>query len=174
MVRYIDAAKGHFASAITWLGQQRKWFPLATTAAILLLGLLPMATASWLGGVHVSVYQLSFDAVLRFVLAPLTIAAVWAFDRFMQDFARYTKLVLTIAAAVQMISLCMLLFSASTALNNEVAVYYANASAVPQNLGVGAVLMLAVSFCFLVDCGLQLTKGKAATKVPTNTAKATA
>jgi len=134
--------------------------------ATLLLGILPMATAPWIG-LNISVYQLSFSGVLRFVLAPLTIAAVWLFDRFMQDFSRYTKMVFTIAAAVQVVSLCMLLYSASSTLTQEVFAIYSNAHAIPQSLGVGAWLLLALSAWFLIDCGLQLTKGKA--KAPKHT-----
>lgn len=166
MVRQIDAAKRHCTAAMTQLGKQRKWFPLALAGATLLLGIFPMATAPWLG-MNISVYQLSFSAVLRFVLAPLTIAAIWLFDRFMLDFARYTKAVLTIAAAVQVVSLCMLLYSASHALTQQIFTVYSNANAIPQNLGVGAWLLLALSAWFLVDCGLQLTKGKA--KAPKQT-----
>jgi len=151
---------------MTQLGKQRKWFPIAVAGATLLLGILPMATAPWLG-LNISVYQLSFSAVLRFVLAPLTIAAIWLFDRFMQDFSRYTKVVLTIAAAVQVVSLCMLLYSASNALTQEIFTIYSNAPVIRQSLGLGAWLMLALSAAFLVDCGLQLTRGKA--KAPKQT-----
>ena len=173
MVRQIDAAKGHCAAAIAWLGKQRKWFPLVVMAATLLLGILPMASAPWMR-LHISVYQLSMASVMRFVLAPLTIAAIWAFDRFMQDFARYTKAVLTAAAAVQVVSLCMLLYSASTSLTHEVFAVYANADAIPQSLGVGAWLLLALSAWYLIDCGLQLTKGKAKAPAKEEPAKATA
>ncbi|MCL2195091.1 MAG: hypothetical protein FWB76_03980 [Oscillospiraceae bacterium] len=166
MVRQLDAAKRYTAPALAWYGKQRKWFPLVLAIATLLLGILPMATASWLG-MNISVYQLSFSAVLRFVLAPLTIAAIWAFDRFMQDFSRYTKTVLTVAAAVQVVSLCMLLYSASNALTHQITTIYTNAAAIPQSLGVGAWLMLALSAWFLIDCGLQLTRGKA--KAPKHT-----
>ena len=167
MVRQFDAAKRYSSTALTQYNKQRKWFPLVVAFATLALGILPMATATWVG-LNISVYQLSFSAVLRFILAPLTIAAVWLFDRFMQDFSRYTKMVLTVAAAVQVISLCMLLYSASHALTQEVQLIYANAAVIPQNLGVGAWLLLALSAWFLIDCGLQLlTKSKA--KAPKQT-----
>jgi len=135
---------------------------------MLLLGLLPMATTRF--NIHVNAYQLPFGSVMRFVLAPLTIVAIWAFDRFMRDFARYTKFVLTAAAAVQVISLCLLLFPAGTRLTEEMLAFYSNAHSVSQSLGLGAWLMLGLSAVYLIDCGLQLTKGKAKTAVKSEAA----
>jgi len=126
--------------------------------ATLLLGLLPMAVAPWLS-LRVNVYQLPGSAMMRFLLAPITIAVIWALNRLVPNFSRYGNFAFAGAAVMQVITLSMLLYVASQSLTEQVLTRLeSNAEAIPQSLGVGAWLLLGLSACFLVYCGLQLTK----------------
>jgi hypothetical protein len=123
----------------------------------LLLGALPMAGAPWLH-LRVSMYQLPAGEALRFALCPATLAAVWALDRWVGGFQRYTKYVLAAAAAVQAAVICILTAPAGRLLTERISAVQADPGKIAQKLGAGFFLLLALSVWFVVDCGLQLAK----------------
>jgi len=133
------------------------WFPLGVSALVLLLGFLPMVSMTTASRVHMSVYQMGIGAILQFAAAPVIVAIIWAIDFFMRDFGKFAKFAITAAAAVQVVSICLLLHIAAGYAAGYVSIYSPD-EIPPQMLGIGAWLLLAVSGLFLVSCGLQLTK----------------
>jgi len=113
--------------------------------------------------VHVNVYQLEAGPMIRFLMPPVIILAIWAIDFFLHDFGRFTKYAITAAAAVQVVSIATLLHLASSGLTGlSMYPFTAFSAIIPtQVVGVGAWLLLGLSALFLIDCGLQLTKREA-------------
>jgi len=149
MVRAIAWAKGHS----TQLLAAREWFPLIAAAAAILLGCLPFVSAPE-ASVRINVYQLPGGTLLRFLLSPIILAAIWALRRWMPDFNRFAGFAFAGAAVVQIISICMLISLADRQLSTLIA--QSGMSAVPQRLGIGFFLLLAAAVLFFLDCGLQL------------------
>lgn len=167
MVQSSNEAKRNRNVIVSFVHKYRSWFPLGVSGAILLLGLLPMLSAPEVSA-HVNIYQLDVGPILRFVIAPIIVAVIWAVDFFVRDFGRFTKFAITAAAAIQLVSITLLLHVLSLRLTMfSMYPYTAITEAVPtQALSVGAWLVLGISVLFLIDCGLQLTKKETKSQQP--------
>jgi len=136
----------------------RSWFPLAAAAATLLLGLLPMASVPEYM-LRVNVYQLTLGATLCFLIFPVILVSVWALDSRLQGFERFTNFLLVGGAAVQIVSLCMMLFAAGQTLDVRIGALGSDASVIPQRLGVGFILLLGLSIALLIGYGIVALNG---------------